>query len=112
MSERESATKMSHAQPDQGRLSTGNTGLDDILRGGLDADRVYLYEGRPGTGKTTLAMQFLLEGARNGEGSLYITLSESRRELELVASRHGWTWTASTYSSSSHRRPRWTPRVS
>ncbi len=90
MSERESATKMSHAQPDQGRLSTGNAGLDDILRGGLDADRVYLYEGRPGTGKTTLAMQFLLEGARNGEGSLYITLSESRRELELVASRHGW----------------------
>ncbi len=76
--------------PDQGRISTGNAGLDDILGGGLDPDRVYLYEGRPGTGKTTLAMQFLMQGAREGEQSLYITLSESRRELELVARRHGW----------------------
>ncbi len=76
--------------PDQGRISTGNTALDDILGGGLDSDRVYLYEGRPGTGKTTLAMQFLMHGARLGEGCLYITLSESRRELELVARRHGW----------------------
>ena len=81
---------MNDAPPDQGRISTGNTGLDDILGGGLDPDRVYLYEGRPGTGKTTLAMQFLMQGARQGEGSLYITLSESRRELELVARRHGW----------------------
>ena len=81
---------MSHTTPDDGRISTGNTGLDDILGGGLDPDRVYLYEGRPGTGKTTLAMQFLMQGARQGERSLYITLSESRRELELVARRHGW----------------------
>jgi len=72
------------------RLSTGNEGLDDILGGGLDADRMYLYEGKPGTGKTTLALQFLLDGARNGEKVLYITLSETERELQLVASRHGW----------------------
>ena len=72
------------------RISTGNDGLDDILGGGLDANRMYLYEGRPGTGKTTLALEFLLEGARNGEKSLYITLSETQRELQLVASRHGW----------------------
>ncbi len=81
---------MSAAVLDDGRISTGNTGLDDILGGGLDPDRVYLYEGRPGTGKTTLAMQFLMQGAQHGERSLYITLSESRRELELVAKRHGW----------------------
>ena len=73
------------------RVSTGNDGLDNILCGGLDADRLYLYEGRPGTGKTTLAMQFLLRGLRNGERTLYITLSETRRELDLVAHRHGWS---------------------
>jgi circadian clock protein KaiC len=73
------------------RISTGNEGLDDILFGGFDANRMYLYEGRPGTGKTTLALQFLLEGVRQGERVLYITLSETRRELLLVASRHGWT---------------------
>ncbi len=72
------------------RISTGNPGLDDILAGGLDPDRMYLYEGRPGTGKTTLAMEFLLEGARRGERVLYITLSETVRELALVARRHGW----------------------
>lgn len=59
--------------------------------GGLDADRMYLYEGRPGTGKTTIALQFLMEGVRNGERVLYISLSETRRELDLVARRHGWT---------------------
>jgi len=71
-------------------VSTGSAGLDDILCGGLDPNRVYLYEGRPGTGKTTIALQFLLEGVRQGEHVLYITLSETRRELELVAERHGW----------------------
>ena len=75
---------------DDKRVSTGNPGLDDILGGGLDADRMYLYEGRPGAGKTTLALQFLLEGARRGERVLYITLSETERELKLVARRHGW----------------------
>jgi circadian clock protein KaiC len=72
------------------RVSTGNEGLDDILGGGLDADRMYLYEGRPGTGKTTLALEFLLDGARRGEKVLYISLSETEAELELVAERHGW----------------------
>jgi circadian clock protein KaiC len=72
------------------QISTGIAGLDNILCGGLDADRVYLVEGEPGTGKTTLALQFLLEGARHRERGLYVTLSESERELRLVARRHGW----------------------
>jgi circadian clock protein KaiC len=73
------------------RISTGSEGLDDILGGGLDANRMYLYEGRPGTGKTTIALQFLLAGVRNGERVLYISLSETKRELTLVARRHGWS---------------------
>ncbi|MCJ2049199.1 ATPase domain-containing protein [Methylobacterium sp. J-070] len=86
---------MSAVEPDDTddppRLSTGSAGLDDILGGGLDANRMYLYEGRPGTGKTTIALQFLMEGARRGERVLYITLSETRQELRLVANRHGWS---------------------
>src|SRR3954452_4537474 len=73
------------------RISTGSDGLDDILCGGLDANRMYLYEGRPGTGKTTIALQFLLKGVQGGERVLYISLSETRRELNLVAQRHGWS---------------------
>jgi circadian clock protein KaiC len=73
------------------RISTGCEGLDAILGGGLDPERLYLYEGQPGTGKTTIALQFLLEGARQGERVLYITLSETQRELQLVAHRHGWS---------------------
>ncbi|BCM17420.1 ATPase domain-containing protein [Mesorhizobium sp. J8] len=73
------------------RVSTGSEGLDNILGGGFDPDRMYLYEGRPGTGKTTIALQFLLEGVRLGERVLYVTLSESQRELALVAKRHGWS---------------------
>tara|TARA_R100001143_G_scaffold14456_2_gene16483 strand:- start:338 stop:1864 length:1527 start_codon:yes stop_codon:yes gene_type:complete len=73
------------------RISTGSEGLDDILGGGLDANRMYLYEGSPGAGKTTIAMQFLLEGVRQGERVLYVTLSETKQELELVAKRHGWS---------------------
>jgi circadian clock protein KaiC len=75
------------------RISTGNAGLDDILGGGIDPERMYLFEGQPGSGKTTLALEFLLEGARHGEPTLYITLSETERELRLVAKRHGWSLT-------------------
>jgi circadian clock protein KaiC len=73
------------------RISTGIAGLDDILRGGLDRDRLYLIEGTPGTGKTTLALQYLLEGSNKGEKGLYVTLSESEKELRTVAVRHGWS---------------------
>jgi circadian clock protein KaiC len=76
---------------DQPRLSSGNAALDDILCGGFDPSRVYLYEGHPGTGKTTLALQFLLNGVENRETTLYIALSESEQELRLVAKRHGWS---------------------
>lgn len=73
------------------RISSGVAGLDVILDGGLDENRLYLYEGRPGTGKTTIALQFLLEGVRAGEKVIYITLSETENELRLVAHRHGWS---------------------
>ena len=69
----------------------GIEGLDDILVGGLERDRVYLLEGAPGTGKTTAAMSFLREGAARGERGLYITLSETEDELRATAKSHGWT---------------------
>jgi circadian clock protein KaiC len=71
-------------------LSIGAPGLDLVLGGGLPQHRVYLIEGTPGTGKTTLALQFLLDGAARGETTLYITLAETRQELEAVARSHGW----------------------
>lgn len=73
------------------RSATGVTGLDAILQGGLPENRLYLLEGQPGSGKTTLALQFLREGVRQGERCLYITLSETTDELVEVASSHGWT---------------------
>lgn len=73
------------------RVQTGVSGLDDILGGGLPARRLYLIQGEPGSGKTTLALQFLLEGARRGEKVLYISLSETRDEVEEVAGSHGWS---------------------
>jgi circadian clock protein KaiC len=75
-------------QADKAR--TGAIGLDDVLAGGLRRGRVYLIEGSPGTGKTTIATQFLLEGAHNGERGLYITLSETEGELRESAASHGW----------------------
>lgn len=72
-------------------MSTGTAGIDHILCGGLPGERLYLVEGTPGTGKTTLALRFLLQGAESGERSLYITLSETARELEAVAQSHGWS---------------------
>ena len=68
----------------------GVPGLDAVLEGGLPRSRLYLIQGDPGVGKTTLAMQFLLEGARAGEKGLYITLSETKDEIEEVAKSHGW----------------------
>ena len=76
--------------PATDRLPTGLPGFDEILGGGFERDRSYLVEGKPGTGKTTLALQFLLEGVRRGERGLYITLSETRDELNAVAASHGW----------------------
>jgi circadian clock protein KaiC len=83
---------MNDIQPDQEvqLLRTGVSGLDDVLGGGIAADRLYLLEGSPGAGKTTVALQFLREGAARGEPVLYVTLSESAQELLAVAKSHGW----------------------
>ncbi len=70
--------------------SSGMTGLDDILRGGYPQNCLHLITGAPGTGKTTLAIQFLLEGLRRGERCLYVTLSETKKEIAKVARSHGW----------------------
>ena len=72
------------------RVKTGIRGLDEILGGGLPSRRVHLIQGSPGAGKTTLALQFLLEGIRQGERGLYISLSETREEVQTVAASHGW----------------------
>lgn len=76
---------------ERGRSATGISGLDDILGGGLPSNRLYLLEGKPGTGKTTLALEYLLTGTQAGERVLYITLSETRDELQEVADSHGWS---------------------
>ena len=70
--------------------TTGVAGLDEVLYGGLPRDRLYLVDGNPGVGKTTLALQFLLEGVARGEPCLYVTLSETKVELDAVAESHGW----------------------
>jgi len=77
--------------PHDARCPSGVEGLDDILCGGLPVDCFYLVQGDPGSGKTTLALQFLLEGVRRGEKVLYITLSETKEELLKVARSHGWS---------------------
>ncbi len=73
------------------RLTTGVPGLDDVLAGGFPRNRVYLLQGDPGVGKTTLSLQILLEGARRGERCLYVNLSETNEELDAVARSHGWS---------------------
>src|SRR6476620_11619872 len=73
------------------RVSTGIDGLDQLLAQGLPSRRVYLIEGDPGSGKTTMGLQFLRDGIARGEKVLYVTLSETRAELAAVAASHGWT---------------------
>jgi circadian clock protein KaiC len=73
------------------RAATGIEGLDEVLLGGLLEGRIYLVDGHPGAGKTTLALQYLLEGVRAGERCLYVTLSETRNELIANAASHGWS---------------------
>ncbi len=83
-------TQFELVAPDIPRLDTGTSGLNDILLGGLPPGQMYLLEGDPGTGKTTLAMQFIRAGMALGESGLYITLSEPRSELEGSIRSHGW----------------------
>ncbi len=107
-------------------VSTGVAGLDNILGGGLTKGRLYVMEGMPGAGKTTLALQFLMEGAKNGESVLYVTLSETDQELErgchiawmgfdevhirkCCLRRKVWRRTSSTRCSI-HRRSNWEKR--
>ena len=73
------------------RVSTGIPGLDEVLLGGFLGETVYLIQGNPGAGKTTLGMQFLIEGAKHGEIGLYVTFSESKRDIQAVAKSHGWS---------------------
>src|ERR1044072_3348693 len=85
-----SSTKPQTIVPSEG-CPTGIEGLDNIIPGGLPRGCFYLIQGDPGSGKTTLALQFLLEGVRRGESVFYITLSETRAELLQVADSHGWS---------------------
>src|ERR1700760_1245236 len=87
----EGRVAMNFLEQSERRAKIGIWGLDDILSGGLSRGHLFLVEGAPGTGKTTVALQFLMEGARSGEKCLYITLSETERELRDGAASHGWT---------------------
>jgi circadian clock protein KaiC len=75
---------------DAAAVTSGISGLDDILRGGFPPDCLYMLSGTPGSGKTTLGLQFLLEGVQKGESCLYVTLSETKKEIAKVARSHGW----------------------
>jgi circadian clock protein KaiC len=81
---------MDELMPAPSRCRFGVPGLDAILYGGLPPGHLFLLEGQPGSGKTTLSLQFLLEGVKAGERCLYVTLSETADELVEVASSHGW----------------------
>lgn len=80
-------------EPSDAIAPTGIPGLDEILRGGLPKHQMYFVQGDPGAGKTTLSFQFLMEGVRNGEKAMYVTLSASRRDLQRAARSHGWDLT-------------------
>lgn len=73
------------------KISTGIPGLNDVLGGGLPRNGIYLVQGNPGVGKTTLGLKFLLEGKARGEKGLYVALTETRWEVESVARSHGWS---------------------
>lgn len=75
----------------QEKLLTGIPEFDIVLRGGLPKNRIHLLEGKPGTGKTTMALRFLMEGVKRGEKCLYVVMSESERELRTAAKSHGWS---------------------
>jgi len=77
--------------PKTQRLSTGTPGLDEVLCGGLPQKRLYLFQGDPGVGKTTLALRFLMSGTEHGESCMYVTLSETHEELIAIAISHGWS---------------------
>src|SRR5436190_14460876 len=87
----QSSKKDASSMPVDNRCQTGVEGLDEIIGGGLPCDCIYLIQGDPGSGKTTLALQFLLEGVRRGESVFYVTLSETREELLKVARSPGWS---------------------
>ena len=93
------------------RLSTGVDGLDQILAGGLPVGGLYLLEGSPGSGKTTLALQFLQAGVTRGERTLLVAFSETRDELATFVASHGWSldgiesWISPTCAGSSASRP-------
>ena len=91
MSDNKRDNKNEITETTDARCTSGVEGLDDILGGGLPSGCFYLLQGDPGSGKTTLALQFLLEGVRRGEQTLYITLSETKAELLKVARSHGWS---------------------
>jgi len=85
------SSEISQVIPTSDRCPSGVEGLDVVVGGGLSRDCFYLIQGDPGSGKTTLALQFLLEGVRRGESVFYVTLSETRAELLKVAQSHGWS---------------------
>src|ERR1700684_3381775 len=73
------------------RSKTGIPGMDEVLHGGLIPQQLYVVDGNPGAGKTTFALQYLLEGVQSGEKCVYVTLSETKQELEAGALSHGWS---------------------
>src|SRR6266480_539218 len=91
MTKSEPRTDPRNGDSDEIKIPTSIDGLDYIMKGGLPANNLYLIQGDPGTGKTTLALQFVLAGVRQGEAALYVTLSETKKELHKVAQSHGWS---------------------